>query len=158
MGCFAHASPLLLGIKYHGGFFMPVCLTEGEGMDKLRVLVAENHPLLREMIERLLGAEASLEVIGAVDNGVEALRAARELAPEMVLMDINLPAQGGLAVTRSILEDRADTAIFLLVDEDNEEYRTAATELGAVLCLSKSTVDRELLPAIRRELVERGSQ
>jgi len=126
-------------------------------MEKVRVLVAEDHPSLREMMERLLGAEASLEVIAAVGSGVEAVKAARELRPEMALVDISLRAQGGLTVTKMIMEDPADVVVILLVDEDNEEYRSAASEFGAASCLSKAIIDRELLPVIRRQLAERSN-
>ena len=98
----------------------------------------------------MLGTAADIRVIGEVATGEEALAAARELRPHVILMDIRLSGMDGLEATRRIREDRPETAVIMLTSFENEEYLARAKEVGAQEFLLKGVARQRLLEAIRR--------
>lgn len=121
---------------------------------KIRILIADDHGVLRAGLRALLNAEPDLEVVGEAGTGEEALVLAGLLKPGVVLMDISLPGLGGLEATRRILEDLPESRVLILtVHEDNGLLREAIRS-GAAGYILKRAVETELITAI--QAVARG--
>lgn len=118
-------------------------------MGKIRVLLAEDHVLVREGTRELLGHERDMEVVGEAGDGEEATRLAVELRPDVVLMDIAMPKLNGIEATKKIKETAASTAILILTAYDDEEYVLGLLDAGAAGYLLKSARGRDLVDAIR---------
>src|SRR4051794_14348716 len=117
----------------------------------IRVLVADDQALVRAGFVALLDAQDGIEVIGEADTGAVALTAARELQPDVVLMDIRMPEVDGLAATRAIATDPALTAVrvVVLTTFELDEYVFEAMRAGASGFLVKHTEPAELVRAVR---------
>lgn len=111
---------------------------------------------MMRIIRRLLKGEATLEVVAEVGRGDEAVRRARELRPEVVLLDLSLPGINGLDAARQINAISPPPRVILLMDDVNEEYRAAALASGAVACLAKDRLVGELIPLIMTETELKG--
>lgn len=118
-------------------------------MKKTTVLVADDHPLLRDGIVQLLVQEPDFKVVGQAENGEEAVRIAGEMAPDVVVMDIEMPKIDGLDATRQIKETHPETSVLVLTVHDDEEYIAALLDAGAAGYLLKTTYGKELVQAIR---------
>lgn len=118
-------------------------------MKKIRVLLADDHTILRAGIRALLETQPDLEVIGEAANGREAILRARELQPDVIVMDIGMPGLDGLAATREILETHPRTRILFLTQHENKEYLLPALKLGAAGYVLKRAEGDELITAIR---------
>ena len=121
---------------------------------KITVLLVDDHSLVRRGFRRILEDEADLAVVGEASDGAEAVRVARELQPQVIVMDCALPSMNGLDATRRILETHPATAVLMLSMHSEETWVHQALEAGARGYLLKSIVDMELVTAIRR--VARG--
>jgi DNA-binding NarL/FixJ family response regulator len=117
----------------------------------LRVLLADDQVLIRSGFAALIGSAPDIEVVGEAGDGAEALRLARELLPDVVLMDIRMPGMDGLAASQAItdLPELADVRIIVLTTFEVDEYVLAALRAGASGFLGKSVEPEELLDAIR---------
>ena len=100
-------------------------------MDKIRVLLVDDHVLFRKGLVSLMTLRPELEVVGEADDGYEALAKARELKPDLVLMDINMPNCNGLEATRSIKAEMPDARIVMLTVSEQEEDLYEAIKSGA---------------------------
>jgi len=122
----------------------------------IRVLLAEDQAIVRAGFRALLDAEPDLKVAGEAANGYQAVQLARELQPDLVLMDIRMPELDGLEATRQITTDRTlnDTRVLVLTTFELDEYVFRALRSGASGFLGKGVGPDELLDAIR--LVARG--
>jgi len=118
--------------------------------NKISVLLVDDHTLVRRGFRRILEDAPELEVVGEASDGDEAIRLARELSPQLILMDCALPGTGGLAATRKILADAPETAILMLSMHAEDTLVRQALQAGAKGYILKSAVDMELVTAIKR--------
>jgi two-component system response regulator NreC len=123
-------------------------------VSKIRVLIADDHRLVRAGIRSLLEGHADIEVVGEASSGWEAIKLATQLEPDVVLMDIAMGDLSGLEATREIRERVPQVNVLALTMHDREEYFFAMLEAGALGYVLKESEPDELLAAIRA--VHRG--
>jgi two-component system NarL family response regulator len=122
----------------------------------VRVVIVDDHPLVAEGIEALLETYPDLEVVGTLRNGIEAVNEVQRLAPDVMLLDLNMPKVGGIAATEMILERRPQTRILILSMHDSPEYISAALSHGAMGYVLKDVPTEEIKVAI--DTVMRGER
>ncbi|WP_376794342.1 response regulator [Thermogemmatispora sp.] len=115
----------------------------------IRVLLADDHALVREGTRRLLEAESDVAVVAEAASGEEAVEAAQRLNPDIAIMDIAMPGMGGIEATRQIKAHCPKTAVLVLSAYDDEQYLLALLEAGAAGFLLKNVHGQELVNAIR---------
>lgn len=120
----------------------------------IRVLLADDHALVREGTRRLLETESDVEVVAEAASGEEAVDAVKRLRPNIAIMDIAMPGMGGIEATRAIKNSCPETAVLVLSAYDDEPYLMALLEAGAAGFLLKNVHGQELINAIRA--VSRG--
>lgn len=118
-------------------------------MAKIRILLAEDHIVVREGTRELLQREPDMEVVGEVSDGEEAVKLASKLRPDVVIMDIAMPKLNGIEATKQIKALRPTTAVLVLTAYDNDQYIFALLEAGAAGYLLKNVRSRELIDAVR---------
>jgi DNA-binding NarL/FixJ family response regulator len=118
-------------------------------MSKIRVLVVDDHPIVREGICALLAVVGDIEVVAEAANGSEAIDTVRELQPDVVLMDIAMPIMGGLEATRRICREFPRNKVLILTQYDDKEYVLPVIEAGAAGFVSKAAASSELILGIR---------
>jgi DNA-binding NarL/FixJ family response regulator len=119
---------------------------------KKRVLIAEDHTILRQGLRSLLSSDDDLEVVGEAGDGLSAIRSVQDLLPDLVLLDLKMPKMDGISVIHEIKKTSPDTKILALTMHTNEEYILEAFRSGANgYCLKSSSHD-DLLMAIRAVL------
>ena len=123
-------------------------------MKKIRVLVVDDHAIVRDGICALLGLVGDMEVVGEAANGKEALEMVSKLMPDVVLMDISMPVLGGLEATRRIHKELPGVKVLVLTQYDDREYVFPVIEAGACGFISKTAASSELASGIRS--VHRG--
>ena len=117
-------------------------------MDKTRVLLAEDHTIVRKGLRSLLDKETGIEVVGEAEDGREAIVKAEELHPDVVVVDIAMPGLNGLEATRQIKKRFPDMKILILTMHANEEYILQSLKAGASGYLVKKSAPAELISAI----------
>ncbi len=117
-----------------------------------RILVADDHDLVRDGYQRMLSREPDLEVVGEASNGREAVEFCRKLRPDLVLMDVRMPEMDGLEATRRIKEELPTTSVLVVTTYDNPDYLFGAVEAGAAGYVLKDAPKRQLIDAVRRTL------
>jgi two-component system, NarL family, response regulator NreC len=117
-------------------------------MDKTRVLLAEDHTIVRKGLRSLLDKETGIEVVGEAEDGREVIAKAEELHPDVVVMDITMPGLNGLEATRQIKKRFSDMKIIILTMHANEEYILQSLKAGASGYLVKKAAPAELISAI----------
>jgi NarL family two-component system response regulator LiaR len=118
-------------------------------MDKIKVVIADDHVLFREGTRNLIEREKDLEVIGEAGDGEEAIRLVTQLHPHVALIDIAMPKVNGIEVTRQIKAQCPATAALILTAYDDDPYVFALLEAGAAGYLLKNVSGKELVNAIR---------
>ena len=116
-------------------------------MGKISLMLVDDHPLFRQGLRRVLEAEPDMEVIIEVADGDEALRMAKQLVPDVVIMDINLPGMNGLQVTRELKSVMADIAVIMLTAYHDDEQIFHAVRAGAAAYFPKDVTPRRLVEA-----------
>ncbi len=114
-----------------------------------RVIVADDHVLIREGFRTILSKEEDLEVVDEAETGREALDLCRSLRPDLVLMDVRMPEMDGLAATRAIKAERPSTSVLILTTYENPDYLFEAIKSGAVGYVLKDATRGEILGAVR---------
>ncbi|MFN8454046.1 MAG: response regulator transcription factor [Anaerolineae bacterium] len=118
-------------------------------MQQIRVLLADDHILFREGLAGILSAQPNFEVVGEAGDGLEALVKARQLVPDLILMDIAMPGGDGLEATRQIKQELPATVIVMLTVQDEEETLLEAIKNGAQGYLLKSMSSRQILELLQ---------
>jgi DNA-binding NarL/FixJ family response regulator len=119
-------------------------------MEKMRILLAEDHKVVREGTRRLLESQPDFEVVGEASDGIEAVELAKKLKPEIIIMDVSMPRLNGIEATRQIKAIYPNIAILPLTGYDDDEYVFALLEAGAAGYLLKDSSGEELIEAIRQ--------
>ncbi|HDS1733397.1 UvrY/SirA/GacA family response regulator transcription factor [Pseudomonas sp. BP8] len=115
----------------------------------IRVLVVDDHDLVRTGITRMLADIDGLQVVGEADSGETALKLARELKPDVVLMDVKMPGIGGLEATRKLLRSHPDTKVVAVTVCEEDPFPTRLLQAGAAGYLTKGAALDEMVQAIR---------
>jgi two-component system response regulator NreC len=113
------------------------------------ILIADDHAVLRAGLRLLLDAEPDMEVVGEAGNGIEALRRARDLQPDILLLDMAMPQMSGLNVLRELRDTLPGTRVLVLTMHDDEGYLREVLSAGGAGYVLKRAADVELLTAIR---------
>jgi two-component system response regulator NreC len=122
--------------------------------DKIRVLLVDDHVVLRAGLEALLNLEPDLEVVGKASTGEEAIERVRAVRPDVVVMDLGMPGMGGLEATRQIAAAENGARVLVLTSHAEEEYLLPVLEAGGSGYVKKTSADDDLISAIR--VVSRG--
>jgi two-component system response regulator NreC len=122
--------------------------------DKIRLLLADDHAVVRSGLRLLLEAQPDMAIIGEVENGADAIRRTTELRPDVVLMDIEMPGMNGIEATRRIRAESAKTAVLALTMYEDDQYFFEMLRAGASGYVPKRAAPDELVSAIRA--VSRG--
>lgn len=115
----------------------------------IKVLIVDDHTILRAGLRSLLSAYSDIKVVGEAGDGAEALTRVGELKPDVVVMDIAMPGVNGLVATRQILQAHPKTKILILTQYDNKEYVLPLMKVGAAGYVLKQSVDTDLVAGIR---------
>jgi len=118
--------------------------------EKITVLLVDDHSLVRRGFRRMLEDESDMDVVGEAGDGEESVKLAKELHPQVVVMDCALPGMNGLEATRQIIEECPDTAVLMLSMHSESTWVRQAIDAGAKGYVLKNALDLELGPAIRK--------
>jgi len=118
-------------------------------VNKIRVLIADDHSIVRSGIRALLESQEDIEVCAEVANGREAVEKVQEFNPQVVLMDVAMPLMDGLEATRRIAKANSGARVIILTQYDNKEYALSAIKAGAAGIVPKKAGPAELVSAIR---------
>jgi two-component system response regulator NreC len=121
---------------------------------KIRVMIADDHAILRAGLRLLVNSQADMEVVAEAPDGEQAVVAARETSPDVALLDLTMPRLGGMGALQEIVRTCRDTRVLVLTMHDDAAYLRSALAAGASGYVLKRSVDAELLAAIRA--VHRG--
>ncbi len=116
---------------------------------KTRIVIADDHPLLREALVEVFSNQKDMEVVGEANNGEEAIELASRLKPDILVMDIMMPKFDGLEASRQIKKIAPNTAILILTAYDDDNYVLGLLEAGAAGYLMKSARGQDLAEAVR---------
>ncbi len=118
-------------------------------MSKIRLLLVDDHEIVRAGLRMLFMAEPDMEIVGEVGSGDEALRAVRELKPDVVIMDVVMPGMSGIEATRRLKMANADTEVLALTMHEDEQYFFEMLSAGASGYIPKRAAPDDLVSAIR---------
>src|SRR3954454_9832070 len=118
-------------------------------MHKIKVLLADDHTVVRQGLRALLMAEEDIDIVGEADNGRQAILLVKKLLPDVAVVDIAMPVLNGLEATRQITRSVPSTKVLILSSYSDDEYVQQLTEAGAAGYLVKQTAANDLLKAIR---------
>jgi DNA-binding NarL/FixJ family response regulator len=117
--------------------------------DVIRVILADDHLVVRAGLKALLGATKDITVVGEATNGREALALVERLKPDVAVLDLDMPQMDGLAATKQLVAEHSPTRVLILTMHTEDEYLVTLLEAGAAGYLVKNAADRELADAVR---------
>ncbi len=118
-------------------------------MKTIRVMVVDDHPIVRQGVRSLLSNYADFEIVGDADSGLTALRQAADLMPNVILLDIRMPGETGIDLVKRLRQTAPDAKVLMMTSFDDREYVTGALRAGAHGYVLKSISDETLVNAIR---------
>ncbi len=118
-------------------------------METIRVMVVDDHPIVRQGVRSLLSNYADFEVVGEAENGSTALQRISDLAPNVILLDIRMPGETGIELIKQLRQTAPETKVLMLTSFDDGEYVTGALRAGAHGYVLKNVSDETLVSAIR---------
>ncbi len=118
-------------------------------MRKIRVLLADDHTVVRQGLRALLAAEGDMDIVGEAENGRQAVEIVKKLLPDVAVLDIAMPVLNGMEAARQITRATPDTKVLMLSSYSDDEYVQKVTEARASGYLMKQTAANDLLKAIR---------
>jgi len=124
----------------------------GASTDVIRVVLADDHHIIRQGLASLLRAEPDIEVVGEASNGMEAVKLARSLQPDIVVMDVSMPVLGGVDATVEIGRDMPSIRVIGLSMHEEGEISSAIQMAGAVAYVTKGGPPKSLVEAIRKAM------
>ncbi|MDR3776418.1 MAG: response regulator transcription factor [Terracidiphilus sp.] len=116
---------------------------------KIRVMIADDHAILRAGLRMLVNAQTDMEVVSEAADGEKAVQTARETKPDVALLDLTMPRVGGMKALQEIMHDCREVRVLILTMHDDPAYLRSAMAVGASGYLLKRAVDAELIAAIR---------
>jgi DNA-binding NarL/FixJ family response regulator len=119
-------------------------------MSVIRILLVDDHPLVRQSIRALLKKAADMEVVGEAQDGQDAIKQIKNLHPDIIIMDVSMPRLDGISATKRILDEDGATRILILSMHANESLAQQALQIGARGYLLKRSLSEELIPALRQ--------
>src|SRR5437764_11632017 len=124
-------------------------------MSKLRILLADDHALIREGLKALINAQADMEVVGEAGDGLAAYKAAKELQPDLIVMDVSMPEMNGAKATERLKQELPELKVLALTVHEDKGYLRQLIQAGASGYILKRAVDEDLIQYIR-EIAGRG--
>jgi DNA-binding NarL/FixJ family response regulator len=131
-------------------------MKENEAATPARLLIVDDHDLMREATRLMLEGEQDLEVVGEAVNGRHALELCRQLRPDLVLMDVRMPEMDGLTAARAIKEVLPAISVLLVTAYESNDYRQEAANAGAAGYILKDAPRQQLREAVRKALSQSG--
>ena len=135
---------------------LPSSLRGEDRMQMRKVLIVDDDIRFRRFVKKLFSSEEDLKIIGEAKDGQEAILKAKELKPDLVLMDISMPLMNGLDATRRLKGIMPELLVIILTINDMEEYKVAATASGAYGYVLKKSLMEDLIPTIRQAFLKNG--
>lgn len=120
-----------------------------KGIEQIRILIADDHALVREGLQSIISTEADMQVVGEAADGVAAVQQAHDLKPDIILMDMTMPGQDGLAAIRQLKQENSPARIIVLASFADDQKIFPAIKAGAQGYLLKDILPDQLLQAIR---------
>lgn len=118
-------------------------------MNKIHILIADDHSIVREGLKQLLELEEDFEVVGQASNGMETIEKVKELNPDVLLLDINMPVMNGIKALKKLKEDDIDTKVIILTIHEDREYLLETMQIGASGYILKDSDSASFFKAIR---------
>ena len=121
----------------------------GQSFQKIRIAIADDHPIFRDALCRILSFEPDLHIVAQVDDGMEVLEVIHRYRPDILLLDLNMPRLSGLSTLRKLKEAGTGTRVILLTASDDREQFVSALKLGSCGIVQKQTATELLINSIR---------